>query len=321
MKQLIIFCSLMLFSFSAFSQASAGLRLLDGLLSSQQVTRLLINNGIDSVSAEGVQNSVMISWRALSGGEVPTSPAQAQNLLRSLNISDPQDQALRNQLNSLLMRPLDEISGDDLTLAINNLIYLANRHGQNNAAVLACSSCVNPGLRNSGVNNVFQTITNPQTLNILENIIPQNPRALQNFISSRMRSLNWGDFSRAPRNLVPPEKERSLAVFIAMAEHGTQRQQEFVRAVIAVSTTPDGETILLNPRNPHRLWALFSQEDMSDETLSGWIRILREVAEEGSEEVSKEDAFFRVLARQAEGDPAAIAAKRAMREQNCFFRN
>ncbi len=323
LKKLSLFLILGLFlgaSFSAYSQGlRAGARLVDALTNETQILGVLTRAGIDDGPARSVQDSLKLSWRALTNSESTPSPSELQAIIRGLNLNDPSDIQIRNQLQSVLNRPADQIGQNEIMTAVNNLIYLANRHGRGNAMIMACSSCVNSSLSQSGLRFTLQSVEDSTTQNILQSVLPSNPQALRSFISTRMRQMGLGDYSRVPVNMVSPEEERTLGLFLAMGEHGTAKQKELVNAVVEFSRTSNGQTNLLNPRNPHRFWTLFSEE-MNEQSMDNWSRMLRQIASETNDEAQREEAFYVYLTRQAGDNPQAQEYAQTLRSQRCFFR-
>lgn len=299
--------------------ARTGAKLIDVLVNDNQAVNMLMRNGFNESPARNISESLNLSWRALTNSESGPSAEQIQSLIRGLDLNDPNDVQIRNNLQALLNRNADDISQSELTTAINNLIYLANRHGSSDAVMMACSSCANNALSQNGIRFTLRTIEDSTSQNIIQNILPSNPQALRSYIGTRMRSMGLGDYSRVPVNLVSPQEERSLALFLAMGEHGSVKQRELVEAVVQFSRTPDGNTTLLNPRNPHRFWSLFS-EDMSEEALERWTTMLRNVSDDAADEINREEAFYAYLARQVGDDAAGQEQVSAIRAQRCFFR-
>ena len=98
--------------------------------------------------------------------------------------------------------------------AINNIIYLANRHGR--SVIITCADCVNTNLANAGFKFTVETIKNSSASKLLNDVIPRNPAQLNTFISGRMKRLGMGDYSKVTPDLVAPEDEKSLALFLGL---------------------------------------------------------------------------------------------------------
>lgn len=320
MKKLLTFflLSSFLVSQSMAQGLSVGAKLIDFLISDSGVVEILAKRGIQGTPATNVQSYVKNSLTAFSIHNKPVTKDELRQILRTLNVSGD-DLRLKNQLVDLLEKSADDLGTDDVVTAVNNLIYLANRHGVRGSVVLACSQCVSDSLSRHGFKFTFATIQDSTTANILNSTLPRQPRDLSNFISSKMQQMGLGSYRNVPRELVGLEEERSLGLFLALAESGSAQHKQLVEAVIDVSRRPDGTVNLLDTQNPHKLWSLFSN-DMSEDMMANWTRLLKEVAEEGKSETSKKEAFFSVLTKQAGDDPVLLEHKNMLRSKNCFFR-
>ncbi len=310
--------SLMFVQLAWASPAALPVKFVDALLKETGVVDLLARNGILGDTARSVQSYVSNSFVALSSKGSNLSAAELKEILQGLAVTGD-DLRLKNELIAMLEKNSDEVTREDLVTTINNLIYLANRHGIRSSVVLACSECVNESLKRHGFKFTFSTLRNQSAQEVLENVLPRSPKDLSNYISRKMTSMKLGNYRNIPRELVAPEEERILGLFLALAEHGTVKQKEFVQSILEISKLPSGEVRLLNPENPHTFWKMFS-EDMTDDFMDSYSRLLREAAEESQGEVSKEEAFFRVLARQHQDDPASLEYVQMLRSKKCLFK-
>lgn len=313
-----LFTSLFLVSQAMGQGLSVGAKLIDFLVSDTGVVEILAKRGIQGMPATNVQSYVKNSLVAFSIHNKPVSKDELRQILKNLNVTGD-DLRLKNQLVDLLEKSSDELGTEDVVTAVNNLIYLANRHGVRGSVVLACSQCVSDSLSRHGFKFTFATIQDATTASILNDILPRQPRDLSNFISSRMQKMGLGNYRNVPKELVGLEEERSLGLFLALAESGSAQHKQLVEAIIDVSRRPNGTVNLLDTQNPHKLWSLFSN-DMSEDMMANWSRLLKDVAEEGKTEVSKKEAFFNVLTKQAGDDPVLLEHKNMLRSKNCFFR-
>lgn len=305
------------------SPGAQGVKLIDFLVSDSGVLEILGRRGIQGAPANSVQSYVKNSIKAFSPATDDLSKSELRRIISELNVSGD-DLRIRNELEKLLEKSTNDLAKEDVVTAINNLIYLANRHGLRGSVVLACSECVSDTLSRNGFRFTFATIKNQRVAEIVSSVLPRKPRQVSNFIDQRMKRLNLGSYKNVPKEIVAPEEERSLGVFLALAESGDQVHKDLVEAVLEVSKRPNGKVNLLDRQNPHKLWKLFDP-DQNGETLSvaemqNWTRLLKEVAEEGKSEVSKEEAFYRVLTREAGDDPVLIEYKNMLRSKNCFFK-
>lgn len=300
-----------------------GAKLIDFLVSDSGVLEILGRRGIQGAPANSVQSYVKNSLKAFSPASDDLSKTELRRIISELNVSGD-DLRIRNELEELLEKSTEELGKDDVVTAINNLIYLANRHGLRGSVVLACSECVSEALSRNGFRFTFATVKNQRIADVVSTVLPRKPRQVSNFIDQRMKRMELGSFKNVPKEIVAPEEERSLGVFLALAESGDQVHKDLVDAVLEVSKRPNGKVNLLDRQNPHKLWKLFDP-DQDGETLSvaemqNWTRLLKEVAEEGKSDVSKKEAFYRVLTREAGDDPVLVEYKNMLRSKNCFFK-
>jgi hypothetical protein len=308
----------MLWSVLAYSSpAGIPLKFIDFLLKDSGVVEALARHGILGEPATRVQTYVRNSLTALSTRSGDMSPVELRRTLSGLSLQGD-DLRLRNQLLELLERNADEMAQEDMVTAINNLIYLANRHGVRGSVVLACSECVSDALRRHGFRFTLASVQNESAQQVLENVVPRNPRDLSNFINRRMTAMNLGNYRNAPRELIGPEEERALGLFLGLAEHGTEVQKEFVAAVVDFSRVGSNDVRLLNPDNPHIFWRFFDQNP-SDEKLRFHARMLREAAQE-SNVAGREDAYYRSLSRHYQNNDEALRMIDELRLKKCLFR-
>lgn len=303
--------------------AGQGVKLIDFILSDSGVLEVLGRRGIQGAQASSVQSYVRNSIRAFSPASEDLTKTELRQIINDLNVSGD-DLRIKNELEELLEKSTDELEKSDVVTAINNLIYLANRHGLRGSVVLACSECVSEALSRNGFRFTFATVKNQRIADVVSSVLPRKPRQVANFIDQRMKRMELGSFKNVPKEIVAPEEERSLGVFLALAESGDQVHKDLINAVLEVSKRPNGKVNLLDRQNPHKLWKLFDP-DQNGETLSAaemqnWTRLLKEVAEEGKSDVSKKEAFYTVLTREAGDDPVLIEYKNMLRSKNCFFK-
>ncbi len=314
---LTIGLTLCLLSFNA--NAGAG-KLIDVLVNDSGLIELLGKKGIKGAAAKRASDYVTLSWKSLNqfGDRLPTK-TEIKKILSSISgTSDDID--IRNALREVLDKPADNMSKKDIVSAINNLIWLANRHGKRGAIVLACSACVSDTLSSHGFRFTLEVLQNATAAHILNDILPRNPRSLKNFISERMGTLGMGDFSRASADLVGPEEERALGLFLGLADLGSAQEKKLVEAILEVSKTPEGKVELLNPKNPHKLWKLFSDPNFDKESIDSWTDMLNQVARNSEGQEGKKDAFFKYLKRRAGDDPVLNDKLEKIKVKKCFFR-
>lgn len=313
---------LLFLSLTVNTHAAGAGKLLDLLVNESGLVELLTKNGIEGAANAQVRTYVRNSILSLSaGGNMPTGDA-LMRIIAGLSDSGP-DRQIKVSLLRVLNKESDDLAKKDVVDAINNLIYLANRHGVRGSVVLACSECVNNALFSHGFKFTLEEVSQSSIRQLLEsNIIPREPRALSRYISDKMSRLGFGSFNRASAELVAPEEEKALAIFLALAEKGSpasSAQRELIESVIEFSKSPAGEVKLLDPENPHKFWKLFDDNENTDTVLKGYADVLKEAAEEGKSSASKREAFYTVLQRNAGDDPEATERVNAIRLKNCFF--
>lgn len=303
------------------AQAGAASKVIDLLVNDSGLSELLTRKGIRGVAAHKVKSSVRNSLMNLSpNGQLP-SAYQLRGILKNLSVDTSPgspDAALKAKLRSFLNKSGDNISSDELTDVVNDLIYLSHRYGSGQATALACSQCVSDNLYKRGFKYTLEVLEDSNAKRVMKSFLPKNPQQTRSFVFKTMKQENMGDFSRASIDLLSREEEKTLALFLGMKKFGNQKQKDFVQAVLDISKRPDGSVELLDPSNKHKLWKLFA-DDLSDKELEGWTRILRETAQESNGQRSKKDAFFKVLEKRA-GEHEGMNQKiQVLKRKNCFF--
>lgn len=310
-----------LLTFSLALKASGTGKLVDVLISESGVVELLAKRGIDGVPAQKVSSYVKNSLISLSFADRVPTKRELLEIINGLG-SSQSDVTMRKQLQSLLEKEADKLSKEDVVTSINNLIYLANRYGTRGSTVLACAECVSDVLKRNGFKFTLEVLEDKASKQVLTNVLPRKPQDLQNFIGSKMRAMNLGDFSRAGKDLVAPEEERALGLFVALADKSspaTKVQRDFIESILEVSKDSSGKVNILDSNNPHKLWKLFDK-DMDPEFMKEWTDLLREVADEGKDQASKKESFFKVLERRAGDDPVKLEQVNMLRAKGCYFR-
>ncbi|MBT7609370.1 MAG: hypothetical protein HN576_06420 [Bacteriovoracaceae bacterium] len=313
---LLVFIFSLLFAVTSYA-AGAG-KLIDFLVNDTGIIELLGSKGIKGAAATRAKKYVMLSLSSLNmmGDRVPTK-IELKKIITSISGS-ADDLKIKKQLTELLDRPSEQLSKKDVVSAMNNLIWLANRHGKRGAIVLACSACVSESLSRHGFKFTLEVLNDSAAKRVLNDVLPRRPRDLRNFLNEKMTSLGLGDFSRATRDLIAPEEERSLGLFLGLYEHGSKSQKELIESILEVSKRPDGKVELLDPKNPHKLWKLFT-EDLDQDELVDWSKMLKKVARDSSSDESKKDAFFAYLKRRAGDDPTMNEWLNKIKIKKCFF--
>lgn len=304
---------------NSLSASASGVgRLVDFLVTDSGVMEALSKNGIYAQEANYVRSSINRSLKALSFGSNKLDAQNLIDLLNQLPVSG-RDVKLRSELMDVLKTSSARVSSDDFIQAINHLIYLSNRYSVRSSSVLACSECVSGALAARGFKFLMEDVNNLNAKKVLTEILPNDPKQLRQYIQTQMRLQGLGDFSRVTTDLVAPQEERSLALFLALKENGSSSQRNFISAVEQLSRNSKGELQLFQPERPHKLWRLFSEE-LSDKQIEGFTRLIREVDQLSRDlNISLKEAFGRVLEKRAGGDKLLSQRAQQLQRQNCFF--
>lgn len=305
----------------SFNVNAAGGKLIEILVSETGVLEILGKRGIQGAPAKKVSEYVSESILSISYSSKKPAASELRKILKGIAGSDV-DNAYKKELVALLEKPADKVTKEDLVTAVNNLIYLSNRFGKRGSTVLACAECVSEALSRHGLKFTLEVLNDKSSKRVLTSVLPREPRQLTTFISKEMSKGGLGDYSRtaARTNLVSPEEERALGLFLGLRKYGNKEQKALTEAIVSVSKDGSGETPLLSRDNPHKLWKLFS-EDMSSEVMDSWTKMLKEVGEksDGSEGSAKK-AFYDYLDRVAGDDPVLREQLSALKRKNCFFK-
>lgn len=309
-KYLLILCLTINVSFAS------AVKLVDYMVSGSGIAEILAKHGIKGNDAKQVQSYVASSLAALSSKGSTLSKQELLDVLSKLPVTG-QDANVRKGLQMLLDTPADKIQKKDVVNAINNIIYLANRHGR--SVIITCAECVNENLARDGFKFTVEAVKNASASKLLNDVIPKNPAQLNTFISGRMKRLGMGDYSKVTPDLVAPEDEKSLALFLGLAEAGSAEQKALVASIKKLSTK-NGKTNIIDPKNPHKFWKVLA-DDMSAQDMAGWTRTLDEVAARAQKDgVSAEEAFYRTLKDKASGNEYLTKQYETLKAKRCFFR-
>lgn len=311
-------CVLGLTCLVQFQVSASAVKLVDILANESGLSDYLTKYGIKGSNALQVKSYVNNSIRSLyQFGDSRPSASQLKTYISRLNVSDAKDKRYKAGLIKLLSKPEGELSEKDFVNSVNALIYLANRHGKNSAAVLACTACVSDTLSAKGFMFTLETMNNSKSKEVLSKILPSKPRDLTNFINTRLAKFQIGDLSKSGK-LVASEEEKALGLFLGLKEIGTKEQKDLIRAVEAVSKDSSGKVNIVDSKNPHKLWKLFS-EDISESEMAGWTKLLDEVASTPSNGKSKKDVFYEILEKRASESPELQDRVQILKNKNCFF--
>ena len=297
------------------SYASA-VKLVDYMVSGSGIVEILGKHGIKGSDAKQVQSYVASSLAALGSKGSNISKQELLDVLAKLPVTGP-DANIRKGLQMLLDTPADKIKKADVVNAINNIIYLANRHGK--SVIITCAECVNENLARDGFKFTVGTIKNTNATKLLNDVIPKNPAQLNTFISGRMKRLGMGDYSKVTPEAVLPEDEKSLALFLGLAESGSAEQKALINSIKKLSTK-NGKVNIIDPKNPHKFWKVLA-DDMDSKDMAGWTKTLEEVAARAQKDnVTAEEAFYRTLKDKAAGNEHLTKQYETLKAKKCFFK-
>lgn len=308
-KYLLVLCLSINVSFAS------AVKLVDYLVSGSGLTEILAKQGIKGNDAKQVSSYVASSLAAL-GNKNSLTKEELLLVLSSLPVTG-KDADIRKGLQMILDTPAEKIQKKDVVNAINNIIYLANRHGK--SVIITCAECVNENLAKNGFKFTVEVVKNASAKKLLNDVIPKNPAQLNTFISGRMKRLGMGDYSRVTPDMVAPEDEKSLALFLGLAEAGSADQKALIASIKKLSTK-GGKTNIIDPKNPHKFWKVLA-DDMSTQDMAGWTRTLDEVAARAQKDgVTSEEAFYRTLKDKAAGNDYLTKQYETLKAKRCFFR-
>ena len=294
---------------------AGAVKLIDYMISSSGLTELLTKNGIKGVDAKQVESYVATSIGSFGAGKTLTQKEFAEVL--SKIPATGEDATLRKKLQVLLDKSDADIKKEDVVEAVNSILYLANRYGK--SVVVTCADCVSDSLTKNGFKFTVENIKNAGSIKLLSDVIPSNPKDLNLFIKSKAKRLGFGDYSQASPQFIPASEEKSLALFLALAEGGSAVHKEFAGMIKKLSTS-NNKTNLFNSRNPNKLWKIVTS-DVSDEHIVRMTALLKEVDTVAVKENMKiEDAFYQVLKKRSEGSDELFQKFKNIKTKRCFFK-
>lgn len=296
--------------------AATATKLIDFMLSGNGVIEILGKYDIKGNDAAIVEGNVASSLSALGSKKKSLTKEEFLEVLSKLPVTGA-DASARKELQVLLDKSEGDIEKEDVVKAVNNIIYLANRYGK--TVIVTCTECVNENLANNGFKFTVENIKNSSSLKVLNEVLPKNPAELNTFISLRMKKLGMGDYSKITPDLVSPSEEKSLALFLGLAEGGSADQKALVASIRKISTR-NGKTNLVDPKNLQKFWKI-AAEDMSPQDMSSWIKTLTEVASRAEKDnITSEEAFYRTLKDKAQGNDHLMKQYETLKARRCFFK-
>lgn len=295
--------------------ASGSTKLIDYMLSGSGVIEILGKYGIKGNDAALVESYMGSALLAL-GSKKSLSKQELLNVLSKLPVTGP-DANVRKGLQMLLDTPEENIKKSDVVNVINNIIYLANRHGK--SVIITCAECVNDSLAKNGFKFTVENIKNSSSLKVMNEIIPKNPAELNTFISGRMKRLGMGDYSKVTPDLVSASEEKSLALFLGLAENGSADQKALIASIKKLSTK-NGKTNIIDPKNPQKFWKVMS-DDLSPQDMNSWTKTLNEISARAEKDnIGTEEAFYRTLKEKAQGNDNLMKQYETLKAKRCFFK-
>ncbi len=305
----------LILNFAPMAHASGTTKLVDYMISGSGLVEILGKYGISGNDAKQVESYVGSAITALGSKKVLTKQ-ELSGALSKLPVTGS-DASVRKELQILLDKSEGEIKKEDVVKAVNNIIYLANRHGK--SIIITCAECVNEGLAKNGFKFTVENIKNSSSVKVLNEILPKNPAELNTFISTRMRRLGMGDYSRVTPDMVAPSEEKSLGLFLGLAESGSPEQKALIASIKKLATR-NGRTNIIDPKNPQKFWKVVA-DDMSPQDMSGWTKTLNEVSARAEKDnITTEEAFYRTLKEKAEGNDYLMKQYETLKSKRCFFK-
>lgn len=311
---------LLLLTLTINASYASGVKLVEDIASTSGIMKVLTSNGISSKDATEVKVLLDSSLAALgvksSGSKV--TEADIKKAISGLSLKG-EDANKRKALQLLLDKPSKDLKKADVVNAINNIAYLASRQkqGDSKSAIFLCSTgCSIDSLSKHGFTFSVQSINNSTVLKTFNEVANATPAAL----SGRMKKLGLGDYSKVTPELVGPGEEKSFALFVSIAEVGTAEQKALVNAIKKLSGAR-GETRVLDPKNPHRLWKVVTEENMTSEQAKWWTDTIEDAAVLSKDKnMNAKDAFFATLDKQAGNNKTLKELSAELKSKNCFFK-
>ncbi len=303
--------------FTSLTAFASGVKLIDYMVSSSGVSEMLSKFSIKGSDAQQVKSYVSASLNALNIQSATPTKKDILDSLAKIPMTG-EDASTRAKLQVLLDKPDAQLTKDDFVTAVNHLIYLANRHGKNGSVIISCADCVNENLAKAGFKFTVEEIKNTNIKTAIASL-PNDPKKLNDRISSNVRKLGFGNYSRVTPDQVAPEEEKSFATFLELATVGTKDQKELIKAIADVSRNEKGSVDMFNANNSHKLWKLLTTE-MSPEDMGDWTNLLKNVAEAGKGKSSKKEAFYSELERIAGDNPSKKQMIDELKKKGCFFK-
>lgn len=318
-KILLLLSCVFLMTNASIVYGAATVKMIDFMVSHSGFTELMYKNGFKEVDVKQVENYVFTSLNSLGSGKNLTQK-ELSDLLVKLPVTGD-DANIRKELQVLLDKSESTIKKEDIVKVVNNIILLSNRYGK--SIIITCADCVSESLAKSGFKFTVENIKNAGSVKLLADVIPSNPKDLNKFITSKAKRLGFGDYSKVSSTFIAPEEEKSLALFLALAESGSAAHKEFASVVRELSTDSKKVANLFSTTNPNKLWKIITT-DVSDEQVIRMTTLLKEVnvvmSQDPKTTMKIEEAFNQVLKKRAESSDELFLKFKNIKSKRCFFK-
>lgn len=296
------------------SYATVTGKLVDMLVQSDGVEKIMAKEGGNAADAKLFQQYVTASIKSLGKDKKQMTKDELTKSLVFLQVKG-KEATMRKDLQLLLSKDASKVSQADLEEAMRSLIYFADRYGH--SVIKQCVDCLSGSVKGA-VDFGIATVTDPASKKLLE-VIPKEGKPLDQYISIRMSKLGMGSSAVSPV-VVKSEEQRTLALFLGLAESGSADQKALAASIKNLSTGKDGKADLLNPSAPNKLWKIVGDKQLEPEVMKNWTRTLDTAADRARREgISGEEAFYRTMEDMAGKDQDKLKAVRDLRKQRCFF--
>ncbi len=297
----------------------SGLRLIDYVANEAGLTEMLSRVGVRGQTSKQVRQYVDRSFYSLSTTKNMT-PKRLRYAVNRLKVS-PEDAPIKARLLEKLNKADKEVTKEDVTSVVNDLIYLSNRHGSRSTSVMACAQCVSESLSSHNFKYTLESVKNKNSKKVLRFVVPKKQKDVFRFVKNNLRKkeLNFGGYSANSLKLIAPEEEKAMALFLGIARQGNKTQKAYVEAVRNISTNTAGQVKLLDPENGHKLWKIPASQ-ISDKKLRKFTALLNEVAKDAKGKTSKKDSFYKLLEKRAANDPSLQRRVNVLKKKGCFFK-
>jgi len=295
--------------FALLSTANASVvKLADVLVQSVDLKAQIVSVGVSGASVNRLKRFIDTSVNSLTQG----SDRSLYQVVKSLPVSGA-DVKKKQRLLRVLKKKSSSVRNQEFVKAVNDIIFLADRYGQNSVSTLSCSVCVSDQLSALGFKTSIRNVGNKKLKSALKRI-PSSPRKLYTYNSRRLKKLG---ISSSTLKYVNEEDSKTLALFLELASGRNSNYKTLAQSIIKFNTTK-GKVQLAGPGAPSSLWKLLGYK-ISDEKAVKWSKVISASLDQKSER-KKINAFYDGLLKANEGDAVKTEKVRRMRANNCFFK-